>query len=154
MRKKLAWLAVFLLLVVFIPSGLVAGKAMVRAHRAKQAEQAQEAARMKQARQIRQTEVARRASDDAIQNALGFKPATVSQGEYPDVKGVFVASLTSDYSPAARAGVKAGDVLTEFGGKEVTGDIELAKMLEPLKGGSEAALRIYRDGELVTSSMR
>jgi membrane-associated protease RseP (regulator of RpoE activity) len=154
MRRKLAWLALFLLLVIFIPSGLVVGRSMVRAERAKRAEQAREAARIKQDRQIKQTEVARRASEDAIQKALGFKPEAVSQGEYPDVIGVFVASLTSDYSPAARAGIRAGDVLTEFGGKEVPGGIELAKTLEPLKAGSEVAIKLYRDGEVLTSSMR
>ena len=107
-RRKLVWLLAFLLLLVFIPSGLAVGRNVIRSRRAQRAEQARDAELARQRKQTKQAETARRSFEETVQNALGFKPADVSAAEYPDLHGIFVASLTSEYSPAALAHIQAG----------------------------------------------
>jgi S1-C subfamily serine protease len=153
-RRKLAWLIAFLLLLVFIPSGLAIGRDVIRARRAERAERARYAELARQNKQIKQAETARRSVEETVRNALGFKPANVSMAEYPDIAGVFVASLTSEYSPAALAHIQAGDVLIELAGQPVRNSGELAQVLDPLKPGAEVGVKLYRDGENVTSTIR
>ena len=152
--KKIVWLLAFLLLLVFIPSGLAIGRSVIRSRRAARAEQARDAELARQRRQIKQAETAHRTFEESVRNALGFNPSNVSVAEYPDIQGIFVASLTSEYGPAAVAHIQAGDVLIEFGGQPVRNGIDLAQLLEPLKPGAEVGLKLYRDGERVASTIR
>ncbi len=154
LRRKLVWLAMFLLLSLVIPIGLTIARDVVRSNRAERAERAREAARAREIRNARQAEIARRSFEQAVQNALGFVPAGVSQAEYPDIQGIFVASLTSDISPAALAHIQAGDVLIEFGGQALRSSTDLAHALDPLKPGAEVGLKLRRDGATVASVMR
>jgi S1-C subfamily serine protease len=58
--------------------------------------------------------------------------------------GVLVASVTAD-SPAARSGIKAGDVITSVDGRAIT---SAAGLVRELRGGStdrEVTLGIVRD---------
>lgn len=154
LRKKVVWPLVFLLVSLFIVSGLAIGRQMIRTRRLRRAETAVEVDRFKQARRAKLAENARRKVEENVQNSLGFKPAPVSQGEYPDLQGVFVASLTTDYSPAALANIQAGDVLTELNGKPVPGIMDLGQVADSLKSGGEASVKLYRDGEIVASTIR
>ena len=108
-----------LLVFLFIGTGVTIGREAVRARRAHRAEQAREAERVRQTRQVKQAEVARRSFEEAVQNAMGFTPSSVSDVVYPDIQGIFVTSLTSDDSPAAVARIQAGDVLIELGDQPV-----------------------------------
>ena len=153
-RRKLVWLLAFLFLLVFIPTGLAIGRDVIRSRRAQRAEQARYAELARQRKQIKQAEIAHRSFEETVQNALGFRPAIVSVAEYPDLQGIFVASLTSEYSPAALAHVQAGDVLIEFGGQPVRNNGDLAQVLDPLKPGAEVGLKLYRDGESIASIIR
>ena len=153
--RQLAWLGIFLLLSLVIPIGLTIARDVVRANRAERAERAREAARAREIKNVRQAEIARQSFEQMVQNALGFVPAPVSQVEYPDIQGIFVASLTSDtVSPAASAHIQAGDVLIEFNGQAVRNSTDLAQVMEPLKLGAEVAVKVYRDGENVASRIR
>jgi PDZ domain-containing secreted protein len=154
LRRKLVWLAMFLLLSLVIPIGLTIARDVVRSNRAERAERAREATQAREIRNARQAEIARRSFEQSIQNALGFLPAAVSQAEYPDIQGIFVAGLISDISPAALAHIEAGDVLMEFNGQAVRTITELAQTLEPLKPAAEVAVKLYRDGATVSARMR
>ncbi len=57
--------------------------------------------------------------------------------------GVLVSSVRED-SAAAKAGIKAGDIITEVDGKAITGDLELTRAIGAKKDGS-VALTIVRD---------
>jgi membrane-associated protease RseP (regulator of RpoE activity) len=154
LQRKLLWLLALLLVFLFIGTGVTIGREAVRARRAHRAEQAREAERAKKARQVKQAEVGRRSFEEAVQNAMGFTPATISDVEYPDVQGVFVASLISDDSAAAVARIQAGDLLIELGDQPVRNTAELARVLSSLKPGSEIAVKLYRDEDPVTSRIR
>lgn len=154
LRRKLVWLAMFLLLSLVIPIGLTIARDVVRSNRAERARRAREAAQQREIKSARLAEIARRSFEQSVQNALGFLPAAVSPAEYPDVQGVFVAGLLSDISPAALASVQAGDVLIEFNGQAVHNISDLARILDPMKPGAEAVMKLYRDGASIAASMR
>jgi S1-C subfamily serine protease len=154
LHRKLIWLLAIFLLFLFIGTGVTVGREVVRSRRARRAEQAREAENIRKTRQLKQAEVLRRSFGEAIQNAMGFVPAGVSEVEYPDLPGVFVSSLTSDDSPAAVAHIQAGDVLIELADQPVRNTGDLAHVLNSLKPGAEVAVKLYRDGESVSSRMR
>jgi membrane-associated protease RseP (regulator of RpoE activity) len=154
LHRKLIWLLALFLLFLFVGTGVTVGREVVRSRRARRAEQAQEAERIRKTRQLKQAEILRRSFEEAIQNAMGFVPATVSEVEYPDLPGVFVASLTGDDSPAAVARIQAGDVLIELADQPVRDTGELTRVLNSLKPGSEATIKLYRDEESIASRIR
>jgi S1-C subfamily serine protease len=85
---------------------------------------------------------------------MGFVPANLLEEEYPDIRGVFVSSLTSDDSPAAVAHIQAGDILIELGDQPAHNTIELGRALSAVKPGSEVPVKLYRDDELVSTRIR
>src|SRR5262249_2864576 len=93
-------------------------------------------------------------ADEAVQNGLGFVPADLSNDDYPDIDGIFVDSLTSDDGPAALAHIQAGDVLMEFGDKQISDSKDAAAALNTLRPGSEVSMKLYRDGETISSRIR
>jgi membrane-associated protease RseP (regulator of RpoE activity) len=99
-------------------------------------------------------ETARNKFEEAVQNALGFKQGSFSAAEFPDVQGIFVNNLMSDDSPAALAGIQAGDLLTELNNNQVRNDSELSQALNALKTGDEVPVRVYRDGALTSSRIK
>ncbi len=62
-----------------------------------------------------------------------------------DAKGALVAAVSPD-SPAAKAGVQPGDVLTGVDGRQVTNPRELAQIVADHKPGQSASLAVLRDG--------
>jgi serine protease Do len=60
--------------------------------------------------------------------------------------GALVSSVTDD-SPAAKAGLQAGDVILRYNGAEVTGSSQLPALVARAAPGSTAKLEVLRDGE-------
>lgn len=60
--------------------------------------------------------------------------------------GVLVSDVTKD-SPAEKAGLKRGDVMTRFDGKEVKDSHMLSRMVAATKPKSNATIDIIRDGK-------
>ena len=60
-------------------------------------------------------------------------------------KGALVASLVPD-SPAARAGVRQGDVILAINGKDINDAHDLTRRVASLPAGKAAAFAILRDG--------
>jgi serine protease Do len=63
----------------------------------------------------------------------------------PDENGVLVASVESG-SPAEKAGVRTGDVITAFNGRPVENGRDLARAVAGLRPGTEAPVTVVRDG--------
>jgi membrane-associated protease RseP (regulator of RpoE activity) len=153
-HRKLFWLVAFLLAFLFVGTGVIMGRDAIRARRAHKAEMVREAELATKARLRKQAEIAQKSFEEAIQNAMGFVPAEIVVTEYPDLKGVFVSSLTSDDSPAAIARMMAGDVLTEFADQPVNNSSELSRSLSAARPGTEVPIKLNRDGEIISSKVR
>ncbi len=67
----------------------------------------------------------------------------------PEGSGVLVSNVV-DGSPAARAGVQVGDILTRFNGKDVKSSRRLVSMVRRAESGDQADLEIWRDGRVET----
>ena len=63
----------------------------------------------------------------------------------PADEGVMVASVVDD-SPAAKAGLTAGDIITGVNGESVESGKDLAARIRKLEDGANAGLEVWRDG--------
>ena len=80
------------------------------------------------------------------QIGVGVSSLTKQLGEYfgvADGKGLLVSSVREN-SPAAKAGLKAGDIIVEADGKEVKNNMDLIRALNDKKEGN-VQLTIIRD---------
>lgn len=154
LKRNVVWVVAFVLLFLFVGSGLVIGRDVVRAHRAQRAEQARREQQAAHARQAKRAGAAQHTLEDSVRNALGFTPAKVSDIEYPDTQGVFVTSLTGDDSPAALARIQAGDVLIELNDQPVRNHTEFAQALNSLKPGAEGNVKVIRDDRVLATRIR
>jgi serine protease Do len=68
------------------------------------------------------------------------------------VEGALVDEATAD-SPAAKAGIKSGDVITQVDGKDVKGSRELARLIAAMAPGSNVQLAVLHDGAEKNVSM-
>jgi serine protease Do len=78
-----------------------------------------------------------------IANGLGMKKAEGAIVDEPQAG-----------SPAAKAGITAGDVITSVNGKEMTDSRELARTVSAMAPGSQVKLGVLRKGEEKTVSLR
>ena len=67
----------------------------------------------------------------------------------PDGEGILVRSVNSD-SPAEKAGVKAGDVITSFNGDRIRSAAELREKLAGVEAGKTVRLGVLRNKSNVT----
>ncbi len=65
----------------------------------------------------------------------------------PADAGVMVSKVV-EQSPASKAGVRVGDILTAIDGEEVSSAREVARMVRRKSEGDEVALELRRDGKL------
>jgi serine protease Do len=80
------------------------------------------------------------------QIGVSVSPLTKQLGDYfgvTDGTGLLISSVREN-SPAERAGLKAGDVITEVEGKAVKGDFDLIRAIGE-KGDGDVELTIIRD---------
>lgn len=66
--------------------------------------------------------------------------------------GAYVDSVDSG-SCAEAAGIRAGDIITELGGEEITGYSDLKKAVRQFSAGDTAELTLYRAGESLSLSI-
>ncbi|MEJ6399945.1 S1C family serine protease [Nicoliella lavandulae] len=67
--------------------------------------------------------------------------------------GAAVMSVTAN-SPAANAGLKKYDVITELGGKKITNQDQIRNILYTYKLGDTVSLTYYRDGQKKTTNVK
>ena len=80
---------------------------------------------------------------------VSLQPLTPALAEglgLAQAKGVLVADVTPE-SPAARAGIRRGDVVTAAGGQPMEDGKELARAVGAMDPGDEVAVTVLRDGE-------
>ena len=76
-------------------------------------------------------------------------PALAEQFELDRHEGVVVADVTPN-SPAQKAGLKSGDLIVEFNGREVAGSRQLKLQVAQAAPGKTVAVKILRDGKAKT----
>ena len=80
---------------------------------------------------------------------IGIQPITPDLAQAFGItqhQGALVSEITPR-SPAAAAGLKEGDVITEFNSKQVTDSRQLRLMVSQTPPGTSATLRVLRDGK-------
>ncbi|MBY0313468.1 MAG: Do family serine endopeptidase, partial [Phycisphaerales bacterium] len=82
---------------------------------------------------------------------LGIQPQDLNDDlaksfNYGGGSGVLVSDVTSD-TPAAQAGVKAGDIITKINGKPPTNADNLRNTIASMGPGKKVDLEIFRDGK-------
>jgi len=85
-------------------------------------------------------------------NSLGISVGDLSDqlAQYFGTKdGVLVTSV-ADNSAAAKAGIKAGDVITSFNGTDVTSPSDLRRRIQNLHDGDDFTVGIVRDKKATT----
>ena len=80
------------------------------------------------------------------QIGIGISPLTKQLAEHFGVEGGVMISEVRENSPAAKAGLKAGDIISEAGGKAVNGEFDLIRTINETKEG-DVTLTIVRDGK-------
>ncbi len=83
----------------------------------------------------------------------GLTPELADSLGLKKVTGALVAA-PQDGSPAKKAGIKPGDLITELNGKEVKDARDLAKRVAELAPGSDASLTLSRNGESKTVTVK
>ncbi|RUS66354.1 Putative serine protease HtrA [Saezia sanguinis] len=69
-----------------------------------------------------------------------------------DAYGALV-NIVSEASPAEKAGIQAGDIITEVNGQRVERFSDLPRMIGNLKPGEQAQLKVFRRGEWKTMTV-
>lgn len=67
--------------------------------------------------------------------------------------GVIITDVTKQ-GPAYRAGLRRGDIILEYNGKQITESAILRNLVAQSKIGSIVSLKIFRDGHIYTVSVR
>jgi S1-C subfamily serine protease len=99
-------------------------------------------------------------SDDDVQVLLGggswlgvgvaeVTPDKVKELKLPAERGALLGKIVPD-SPAARAGLKENDVITEINGQRVEGSEQFRRMIREIPAGRTAQLSVWRDGRQQT----
>jgi membrane-associated protease RseP (regulator of RpoE activity) len=96
-------------------------------------------------------EDAREAEQDAMEEAHGAKGGYLGLSLREDTKsnegGALVEHVVSN-SPAAKAGLKDGDVIVGYGGEIVRGPAKVTEKLRAAKAGDKVTLEVRRDGKV------
>lgn len=102
--------------------------------------------------------IAQRVSDEIIENGeathglLGASVMSSSADASATVEGATIAEAPGD-GAAKDAGLREGDVITEFNGNQVRSSSDLTAQVRALAGGSTASLTYVRNGESKTAEV-
>jgi serine protease Do len=80
-------------------------------------------------------------------------PDLAKSFDLPEPHGALVASVV-DNSPAMKAGLKAGDVITQYGGRAVDRADQLPRMVAETPAGREVPLTVLRRGKSLALTAR
>lgn len=80
-------------------------------------------------------------------------PSLARSVGYSGTDGAVVGDLARSDTPAAKAGLRSGDVIVEFDGKKVTSPKQLTEMVADAPVGKATSLKYVRDGHVESSTI-
>jgi S1-C subfamily serine protease len=86
----------------------------------------------------------------ATGRSTGFRVYLGTIPNYGDSSDGMLLDGVRDDSPAAKAGLKAGDKIVKMAGREVTNVYDYTAALGEMKGGTEYEVEIVRAGQRMT----
>lgn len=104
------------------------------------------------------SDIVQRVTDELIENGsathglLGANVQSAAYVEDADITGAYVAEVTAG-GAAEAAGLRAGDIVTEFNGVPITDSVDLTAQVRALAAGSEVSLTYVRDGQNATAEV-
>ena len=69
-----------------------------------------------------------------------------------EIPGVFISGTIED-SPARKAGIKSGDIMVRFGGKQLKEPFDLLAQILRSNCNDIIEVEVYRDGKFVNMTM-
>lgn len=84
--------------------------------------------------------------NSGVRTGLRAYLGTIPDYAQGDTKGVKLSGV-SPVGPAAKAGVKAGDIIVKLGGKEITNIYDYTYVMGDLKIGNETTITVQREGK-------
>jgi C-terminal processing protease CtpA/Prc len=81
-----------------------------------------------------------------------ISPEKAKELKLPAERGVLLERIVPD-SPAAKAGLKDNDVITEINGQRVEGAAQFRRMIHEIPAGRAAQFTVWRDGHAQTVSV-
>ncbi len=85
-------------------------------------------------------------------NLQAMTPAISQSLGYDGKNGVVIGDL-AEKSPSAKAGLKSGDIITEFDGKKVTSPKQLTEIVGDTPVGKSVVVKYVRDGQTQTTNV-
>lgn len=86
-------------------------------------------------------------------NLQELTPVLAKNFGYEGSAGVLVGDVANANSPAAKAGLKSGDVIVEFSGQHVKSPKQLSELVADTPVGQAVALKYVRDGRTATTTI-
>ncbi len=68
-------------------------------------------------------------------------------------RGALISDILGDEMPAAKAGLKAGDIIVELNGVAVDSNTHLMHLVADVRPGETVSLKYYRDGKLASTKV-
>ncbi len=93
-----------------------------------------------------------------VRGYLGVRPQEITKDlkdamNLKSTEGVLIGEVL-DNTPAAKAGIKAGDVITKFDGKKVTDLNQFRRMVAEVSPGTSVDIDVNRDGKIMNFSAK
>jgi serine protease Do len=83
-----------------------------------------------------------------------LKPQVARLNKVEEGQGVLVKDVTSEDSPAARAGIRSGDIIIGLNGQKVSNVREFIRSVAALQIGTNATVTFVRDGQKHTVTVK
>ncbi|MCI0336241.1 MAG: DegQ family serine endoprotease [Acidobacteria bacterium] len=87
-------------------------------------------------------------------NLQQITPALAKASGVEGVEGALVGDVADASSPAAKAGLRSGDVIVEFNGKQVKSPKQLTELVADTPVGENVPVKYLRDGRIGTTSIK
>jgi serine protease Do len=87
-------------------------------------------------------------------NLQSVTPALAQTFNYEGAEGAIIGDVADASSPAAKAGLQSGDVITEFDGHQVKSPKQLTEFVGDTEIGKNVTVKYVRDGRVGTATIK